>query len=290
MRPLPAAAALLACLVRPGSADGGEAPDIVHRVMQEAGAGGKSEVDVDGEKWRRSEGKDGSVHFERVPPEPQQDAAPEGSVGEVFQQLTAPLWNALSALENAENSSQAWTDFSAAIANTSVSVEVLKNATLRAGAEAYEHAAGFVSAVDWTEPWIQFVLAFHVGLWLMFAAGTWFGWSAEMKMVFFITIGLLAAAASPVNSWAMRDDNWKLFSAQKYFDQSGAFLAVVWCGPILALTFLVLISMLLDVGRLLVQTKRAQIVSKKRGQSGKQRKQQQQQQQTGHGELKQRKK
>jgi len=194
------------------------------------------------------------------------DEGLEGTVAEFVRSIMDPLWRALNATEDAESATDAWAQVSEGFANASEAFTLEKLSELfgKASNEVSANWRKFTGAVDWREPWIQYMFAVELSLFLSFVLMWWFRFSAEAKMVLFLTVLALCGGASLFNSWAMADENWKLFSSQKYFDESGTFLAVVWCAPLLCLSFCLLIAILLDVARLLVSVKREQLMRKKR--------------------------
>jgi uncharacterized membrane protein YozB (DUF420 family) len=53
--------------------------------------------------------------------------------------------------------------------------------------------------------------------------------------------------------------NWKSFSSQNYFDPQGLFVSVVWSGPLLLITILILVNTLVTLCMLIVRWKRAEL-------------------------------
>jgi hypothetical protein len=64
--------------------------------------------------------------------------------------------------------------------------------------------------------------------------------------------------------------HWKQFSTQDYFDPNGIFISALFSFPLLIMTLIILINLVLENVRLLIQVKRAQVIlnnknSKKEG-------------------------
>ncbi|EMS66608.1 hypothetical protein TRIUR3_06373 [Triticum urartu] len=53
--------------------------------------------------------------------------------------------------------------------------------------------------------------------------------------------------------------NWKSFSSQNYFDPQGLFISVMWSGPLLLITILILVNTLVTLCMLMVRWKRAEL-------------------------------
>ncbi|OMO75684.1 Transmembrane protein 18 [Corchorus capsularis] len=126
---------------------------------------------------------------------------------------------------------------------------------LRSGLRpAYDNFIGFFHAIDWKEPWLICLLAFHTVLLII----TIF---SRKNTNFQMCLFLLALAgvylAETVNKFL--GDNWKRFATQNYFDPSGLFLSVLWSGPLLAIAIIILINTLFSMCYLIVRWKRAEL-------------------------------
>ncbi|XP_010538916.1 PREDICTED: transmembrane protein 18-like [Tarenaya hassleriana] len=119
---------------------------------------------------------------------------------------------------------------------------------------AYENFMGFYHAIDWKEPWIMGLLAFHVVLLLVTLL-------SRKHLNFHMCLFLLALAgvyfAEGLNGFLGK--NWKSFSTQNYFDPHGVFLSVLWSGPLLVLAMIILINTLFSLCYLIVKWKRAEL-------------------------------
>ncbi|CAM9983669.1 unnamed protein product [Ectocarpus fasciculatus] len=127
-----------------------------------------------------------------------------------------------------------------------------------------ENFEAFRSAVDWTEPWIQGILVFHLLLWLFFIV-TRRSFGAQVGLFAVILTG---TRLSEFINTCLRD-RWQDFSRQNYFDEHGIFMGVMWAGPLLILGFTMLVSLLCQTASLLVTVKTKQfkreIAAKKDG-------------------------
>ncbi|KAL5122845.1 Transmembrane protein 18 [Glycine soja] len=119
---------------------------------------------------------------------------------------------------------------------------------LRAGFRpAYDNFIGFFHAIDWKEPWLMGLLGFHVVLLLVAII-------SRKKTNFQIFLG----------------KNWKNFSSQNYFDPSGLFMSVLWSGPLLVISMIILINTLFSLCYMIVRWKRAELRHRARAARNKQ--------------------
>ena len=54
-------------------------------------------------------------------------------------------------------------------------------------------------------------------------------------------------------------ENWKSFAGQNYFDPQGVFLSVLWSGPLLVISIIILVNTLFSLCQLIVRWKRAEL-------------------------------
>ena len=90
----------------------------------------------------------------------------------------------------------------------------------------------FSHAIDWSETWIKFLIAFHSLLFVLFIMTRK---NITMQTVLFFTIVSLVFLAEPLNSVCAA--NWRLFSKQNYFDEHGVFASTMFAGPLLLIGF-----------------------------------------------------
>jgi len=117
-----------------------------------------------------------------------------------------------------------------------------------------ENALAFYHAVDWRERWIQGILVAHAATWAVFFA---FRRSVEVQTGLFFGVCACVAAAERLN--ALGRAHWQTFATQNYFDERGVFAATVFCGPLLALAFCMLLNFVSLAAALLVDVKRREL-------------------------------
>ncbi|CAK9199981.1 unnamed protein product [Sphagnum troendelagicum] len=113
---------------------------------------------------------------------------------------------------------------------------------------------GFVHAVDWTEPWLVGLIVFHITLLVLAVASRK---HSNVQMAMFFCVLLCVYVAERMNIYLHR--HWKSFARQPYFDSHGVFLSVVWSGPLLLVSALILFNSLLTLTSLMVKWKRAEL-------------------------------
>ncbi|KAI9019117.1 transmembrane protein 18-domain-containing protein [Hyaloraphidium curvatum] len=117
----------------------------------------------------------------------------------------------------------------------------------------------FANAVDWSEPFIGVLAAFHVSF-LLFVLRkrddpTATIWSLGV-------LGVLALATERLN--ALASSNYERIARTNYFDAKGVFAATVFAGPLLAIMFVAVILLAVQLFRTAVKAKRAQLKAGKR--------------------------
>ncbi|KAG4941510.1 hypothetical protein JHK87_045381 [Glycine soja] len=137
---------------------------------------------------------------------------------------------------------------------------------LRAGFRpAYDNFIGFFHAIDWKEPWLMGLLGFHVVLLLVAII-------SRKKTNFQMFLFLLTLAgvyfAESLNRFLGK--NWKSFSSQNYFDPRGLFMSVLWSGPLLVISMIILINTLFSLCYMIVRWKRAELRHRARAARNKQ--------------------
>ncbi|OEL17874.1 hypothetical protein BAE44_0021106 [Dichanthelium oligosanthes] len=126
---------------------------------------------------------------------------------------------------------------------------------LRTGfAPAVDSFVGFFHAVDWKEPWLISVLSFHAILLLVtIISRRYVNFQLILSALTFSGVFL----AERINTFL--GQNWKSFSSQNYFDPQGLFISVIWSGPLLLITILILVNTLVTLCMLIVRWKRAEL-------------------------------
>ncbi|KAG8046280.1 hypothetical protein GUJ93_ZPchr0008g12461 [Zizania palustris] len=126
---------------------------------------------------------------------------------------------------------------------------------LRQGfAPAVDSFLGFFHAVDWKEPLLISMLSFHASLLLVTII-------SRRNVNFQLILSALTFSgvflADRINIFL--GQHWKSFSSQNYFDPQGLFISVIWSGPLLLITILILVNTLVTLCLLMVRWKRAEL-------------------------------
>uniref|UniRef100_A0A0E0L2X8 Uncharacterized protein n=1 Tax=Oryza punctata TaxID=4537 RepID=A0A0E0L2X8_ORYPU len=129
------------------------------------------------------------------------------------------------------------------------------SAELRRGiVPAADSLLAFVRAVDWTEPWLICLMAFHATL-LLTAVGLRKNANFQLFMLFLAYSGVYLA--EKINSYMA--EHWKSIATRNYFDHAGVFVSVVWSGPLIFISMVIVVSSLIALCRLMVKWKRAEL-------------------------------
>lgn len=119
---------------------------------------------------------------------------------------------------------------------------------------AYNNFMGFFHSIDWKEPWLIGLLSFHAFLLLVTII-------SRRHINFQMCLFLLALAgvylAERLNT--VLAENWQSFATQNYFDTHGIFLSVLWSGPLLIISIVILINTMFSLCYLIVRWKRAEL-------------------------------
>ncbi|KAJ3681521.1 hypothetical protein LUZ60_016010 [Juncus effusus] len=126
---------------------------------------------------------------------------------------------------------------------------------LRSGfAPAVDNLFRFFRAVDWKEPWLIGLMSFHVILLLVVIL-------SRRKVNFQLLLALFSFGgvfmAERINTYLAK--NWKKFSSQNYFDSHGVFISVLWSGPLVIFTMLIVVNTLITLCSLMIRWKRAEL-------------------------------
>lgn len=112
----------------------------------------------------------------------------------------------------------------------------------------------FVRAVDWTEPWLLGLMAFHASL-LLAAVGLRRHANLQFFLLFLAYSGVYLA--QKMNIYLA--EHWKSFASRNYFDSAGVFISVVWSGPLIFISIVSVVSSLITLCQLMVKWKRAEL-------------------------------
>ena len=104
----------------------------------------------------------------------------------------------------------------------------IQNATRTAGQDFYSDVMGFVHAINWREPWLRGLGAFHLLVWVIVIATRH---SHNLQMVCLLSVLGLTYASERINRLVA--SRWQEFAGQNYFDKRGVFTAVMLCLPLL---------------------------------------------------------
>jgi len=89
---------------------------------------------------------------------------------------------------------------------------------------------GFYHAVDWTEPWVMFLLNLHVAVWVVaVATRSW----PNVQIGLFLAICGAVYGAQFLNAYGAR--HWQALGlTQNYFDDRGVFISFMYSLPLLS--------------------------------------------------------
>jgi hypothetical protein len=97
----------------------------------------------------------------------------------------------------------------------------------------------FSAAINWKEPLIRGLLAFHLFLYMLFIGFLLFGNVAGQAALFFF-IALLVAFSERINTYFA--EHWEDVATQNYFDGQGVFAGILFAAPLLTLCLFQLVS------------------------------------------------
>ncbi|XP_008783402.1 transmembrane protein 18 [Phoenix dactylifera] len=119
---------------------------------------------------------------------------------------------------------------------------------------AVDNFVGFFHAIDWKEPWLICLLLFHLSLLLTTII-------SRKNVNFQLCLSILAFTgvylAERINNFMGK--HWKSFASQNYFDPHGLFISVLWSGPLLFVTIVIVVNTLFTLCHLIVKWKKAEL-------------------------------
>ncbi|KAJ1263065.1 hypothetical protein BS78_09G155900 [Paspalum vaginatum] len=133
-------------------------------------------------------------------------------------------------------------------------VQALSSELRRGMGPAADNLRAFVRAVDWTEPWLMCLMAFHVVL-LLTAVGFRRNANFQLFLLFLAYSGVYIA--EKMNEYL--GEHWKSFATRNYFDRSGVFISVVWSGPLIFISIVSVVSSLIALCQMMVKWKKAEL-------------------------------
>ncbi|KAK8928401.1 hypothetical protein KSP39_PZI017430 [Platanthera zijinensis] len=130
---------------------------------------------------------------------------------------------------------------------------------------AVDSFVGFFHSIDWNEPWLICLLLFHFTLLVI-------AFISRKRVNFQIGLSIFAFSgvylAERINHILAK--NWRSFAGQNYFDPNGLFISVLWSGPLLVLSIVLVVNTLISLCKLIVKWKRAELRHRARVSRGKQ--------------------
>ncbi|KAJ0976903.1 hypothetical protein J5N97_012377 [Dioscorea zingiberensis] len=142
-----------------------------------------------------------------------------------------------------------------ALLNSQADVIEKLTAELRMGLRpAIDNFIGFYHAIDWKEPWLICLLLFEFTLVLTTILTRR---NDKVQLLLFIMAFSGIYFAERLNNFLR--GNWKSFAKQNYFDSHGLFISVIWSGPLLLLSMLIVVNTLFTLCRLIIKWKRAEL-------------------------------
>merc|ERR1739848_63247 len=124
---------------------------------------------------------------------------------------------------------------------------------------AVEQAKQFLHAIDWTERWLQVLLAVEA---LLLVVVLLTRRHTTFQGCLFLAPGAVVYCARYLN--ASCAEHWELFSNQNYFDEAGLFISVVLSGPLLIVNMAIVVNHLIVLSGLVVRAKAAELKAKAR--------------------------
>ncbi|XP_050307253.1 transmembrane protein 18 [Anthonomus grandis grandis] len=112
----------------------------------------------------------------------------------------------------------------------------------------------FLGTIDWRDPWLIGLFAFHLSVFMMAILTRNYG---NFQAVLFFILLLLVYFSENINTLA--STNWHIFSRQQYFDSNGLFISVVFSMPILINCMLMVGNWLYQSTQLMATLKQAQL-------------------------------
>ncbi|KAL9446302.1 hypothetical protein AB3S75_014050 [Citrus x aurantiifolia] len=129
------------------------------------------------------------------------------------------------------------------------------SAELRTGLRpAFDNFIGFFHAIDWKEPWLMGLMAFHFVLLLVAISSR-----KNLNFQMYLFLLALAGVYFAENLNRVLGSNWKRFATQNYFDPHGIFLSALWSGPLLFIAIIILVNTLFSLCSLIVRWKKAEL-------------------------------
>ena len=120
----------------------------------------------------------------------------------------------------------------------------------------WENLQAFGAAVNWREPFILSLLAFHILTIVTCYYVRKYG-SMASRLVLLGIIAVLVRSAEWINKICYT--RWHLFATQNYFDQRGIFASIFFSSPLLLFAFSMLVSYLMEARQLIRELQRMKL-------------------------------
>lgn len=161
--------------------------------------------------------------------------------------------------EMEEELGDAVSQFGTFMHNIESKLHTMMEKSYRAPADAREHFQAFAAAINWNQTWIRCLLGFHVLNFIFFIVTRN---NADVQAAQFVFICLVVMFSERINTYCSL--NYKDFSDQNYFDSRGAFIGLMFSGPMLLVCMFQLFNFLRLAGSALIKAKRMELASKRK--------------------------
>lgn len=112
----------------------------------------------------------------------------------------------------------------------------------------WENLQAFQAAINWREPFILSILAFHIlTLFVCYYVRKYGGMAS--RLILLVALSLMVRSAEWANKKCAA--HWHLFATQNYFDPRGIFAGIFLSFPLLLLAFGMLLSYLMEARQLM---------------------------------------
>uniref|UniRef100_A0A7S2UMC0 Transmembrane protein 18 n=1 Tax=Attheya septentrionalis TaxID=420275 RepID=A0A7S2UMC0_9STRA len=128
-----------------------------------------------------------------------------------------------------------------------------------------EHIDAFRSAIQWSEPFILYLIGFQVVM-LLSTVMVVRSDSLAARMVLMVLIVVLVKLSEWLNEYGAQ--HWESFSTQNYFDKKGIFMGILFCAPLLLDCFLMLLAFLREASQLLIDVKKMEVQKNRKKKTG----------------------
>lgn len=124
---------------------------------------------------------------------------------------------------------------------------------------AWENIQAFKAAINWTEPFILFLLGFHLIISIAAILSTKRG-GLRSRMIVMGIIFITVRLAEKLNDYGANE--WERFASQNYFDSRGVFVSLMLSAPLLVVSACMLIAIIREASMLLIEVKKHELRAK----------------------------